>query len=388
MGLQAAIPALDVCKTAIRTMADFAGRNKPETLNPLQYGTTAALFSATAQSGAMDIPTTIFTNPTDDADLTQNALRVKYKVKRCNDDLDLDLDPCNDEGVNHNPWQYKDFLFTQPITHGFTVKLNQMRNYCAGDYAEEYANLLRETAETLMRKRNARYISQLAAALGKYHADDCEDAVSSASYVAPVALFDNLANPKPMGAFRIKQQYTQQGYTGTPHVIGGAIVEAIRMAMPLYAGNVNGFDISRLEGLQFFTDYQLDAVLNNSIPRNLLTIAPGSARPLTWQRFTGQYAARMEDMVKTQIDLGALLGLGIPLVADHSLFIKRCGVDDFEYIHKFYIYTDLFTLDDDMLSEDCGQCSNGILLWKHDCDDPSCEDLNPVITEPEEIGEG
>jgi hypothetical protein len=380
MGLTTATPAFEVCKTMVRTMSDYAGRNAPETLNALSYGTYKALNAATNQSGAVDIPTTLFTNPTGDGETTNNRLSVKYRTRRCNDTVEVSLNPCEDEGVTHNAWAYKDFLFTTPVSHSFTIKNATMRNMCEG-YSEEYASLLRETAETLLRKLNARYITQIATNFGKYWAADCTLAAVSDTDTESVAFFDTNGNPTPMGAFKVLQQYRRNGFQGNPLVIGGSAIDKFKFSNQFYRNNVDGFDGSILMDMQLFSDYQVDTVLDNASYSNLISIAPGAARPLFWNRFGGNQGYQSPTMVNTTLDIGALLGLGFSLLADHSLYVKECGTD-IEYIHKFHIYSDLFMLTDDMLSDDCNQCSNGILLWNHDCADPSCLDLNPEILAP------
>ena len=378
MALAAASPAYEVCKTMVKTMADFAGRNRPEVLNPLQYGVSRALTDATNASGAMEIETNMFTEPYTAGATSNNALRVKYRVRRCDDSIAATLDPCDDEGITHAAWAYRDFLFTTPVSHSFTIKQASMRRMCES-YSEEYAMLLRETIDTLLRKRNARYITQLAANFGKYYHTDCSLAAVSDTDTASVALFDSNGQPQPMGAFKILQQYRRNGFQGEPYVIGGSAIEKMDFARAFFAGNSNGFDVNRLGGVRTYTDYQLDTVLNNGSINNMISIAPGAARPLYWNRFQGDGAYRSDTLVKTTLDIGRLMGLGESLLVDHSVYVKECGQADIEYIHKFYLYTDLFALEDTMLSDDCNQCSNGILLWDHDCADPSCDDLNPSI---------
>lgn len=377
MALAAASPAYEVCKTMVRTMSDFAGRNTPETLNALTYGTTRALNDATNQSGAVEIATTLFTEPYTAGATSNNALRVKYRTRRCNDTVEVSLNPCEDEGVTHNPWAYKDFLFTTPIAHSFTIKNATMRRMCEG-YDQEYASLLRETVDTLQRKRNARYITQLASNFGKYWAADCADAAVSDTDTASLAFFDTNGNPTPMGAFKLLQQYRRNGFQGDPIVIGGSPVDKFKFSNQFYRGNLDGFDGSKLMDMRLFSDYQVDTVLANGLYSNLISIAPGAARPLYWSRYGGDGGYRSDTQVRTTLDIGQLLGLGESLIVDHSIAVVECGAD-IEYIHKFFLYTDLFMLTDDMLEADCGQCSNGILLWNHDCEDPTCADLNPEI---------
>lgn len=381
MALAAASPAYEVCKTMVRTMSDFAGRNAPEVLNNLTYGTTKALIDATNQSGAMEIPTTLFTEPYTAGATSNNALRVKYRVRRCNDAVEVSLNPCEDEGVTHNAWAYKDFLFTTPVSHSFTIKNATMRRMCEG-YDQEYASLLRETVDTLQRKRNARYITQLTANLGNYWAADCSLAADSGTDTASLAFFDTNGNPLPSGGFKLVQQYQRNGFRGTPLVIGGSPVDKFKYVGPYFKGNVDGFDGTMEMGMRLYSDYQVDTVLANGLFSNLLSIAPGAARPLYWNRYAGDGGYRSDTQIRTTLDIGALLGLGESLLVDHSLSVVECGAD-VEYIHKFHLYTDLFMLTDDMLSDDCGQCSNGILLWNHDCADPSCADLDPEILAPE-----
>lgn len=378
MALAAASPAYEICKTMVKTMTEMSGRNAPELLNPLQYGVSRALRDATNVSGAMEVDTSIFSEPYTAGATSNNVFRVKYRVRRCNDEVEASLDPCEDEGVTHAAWNYRDFLFTTPVTHSFTVKMASMRRFCES-YSQEYAMLLREAADTIMRKANARYITQLGANFGKYYHTDCTLAAVSDTDTASVGLFDSNGQPQPGGAFKILQQYRRNGFEGEPHVIGGSAVEKFEFMKPFYQGNLNGFDATRLGGMRFYTDYQLDTVLNNGSINNMISIAPGAARPLFWNRFTGDYAYKSDTLVKTTIDIGRLLGLGFSLLVDHAIWVKECGQDDIEYLHKFYLYTDLFALEDGMLSEACNQCSNGILLWDHDCADPSCEDLDPSI---------
>lgn len=376
MALAAASPANEICKTMVRTMADFAGKNSPEYLNSLTYGTTKALSDATNQSGAVEISTELFTEPYTAGVTSNNALRLKYRTRRCNDTVEVSLNPCEDEGVTHNAWNYKDFLFTAPVSHSFTIKQASMRRMCE-NYDQEYASLLRETYDTLRRKQNARYITQLATNFGKYWAADCADAAVSDTDTASLAFFDTNGNPTPMGAFKLLQQYRRNGFQGDPIVIGGSAIDKFKFSNQFFRGNLDGFDGSKLMDMRLFSDYQVDTILANGNYNNLISLAPGAARPLFWNRYAPGQGIMLDDQVRTTLDIGRLFG-GESLLVDHSLSIVTCS-NDIEYIHKFHLYTDLFMLTDDMLEADCGQCSNGILLWNHDCEDPTCADLNPEI---------
>lgn len=385
MGLISISKPNDVCLSVVKTLKDIAGQNTPTDLNPLQYGTTEAIRDAASQSGAMQVDISSLKEPYTAGATSNNRFGIRYRVRRCNDDASVSLDPCENDGVNSAAWQYLDFTFGTPISHGFDVKLATQRRACEG-YNEEFAALLRETYDTLKRKTNARYISQLAANLGGYYALDCEDSVNSDDFQATIAFYDTAGQPKPQGLFKVKQQYNLFGYGGEPAVIGGSPLDAIDFARPLYQNNENGFNFNRVQGMRLFKDYQVNGVLANA-QENVLSLAPGSARILNWNRFVGDYAYSSDTTIKRTLDLGAAFGEAPgQFVVDHQMHIQECGVNDVVYIHKFFVYTDLFMLTPAMLSADCGQCSNGILLWKHDCADGTCDDFNPVITEPE--GEG
>lgn len=380
MGLIAVSKPNEVCLSVLKTLKDMAGKNSPADLNPFQYGTTEALRDAETQSGAMQVDLSALKEPFTAGATSQNRFGIRYRLRRCSDDT-VSLDPCENDGVNSASWSFLDFTFGTPISYGFDVNLATQRRACEG-YSEEFAALLREAYDTLKRRANARYISQLAAALGGYYALDCDDSVNSGDYQAPVAFYDTSGQPKPQGLFKIKQQYGLGGYTGEPAVIGGTPLDAIDFARPLYANNENGYNFNRVQGMRLFKDYQVNGVLANS-QENILSVAPGSARILTWNRFTGDYAYSSDTTIKRTLDLGLAFGEpGGRFVVDHQMHIQECGASDLVYIHKFFLYTDLFTLTDAMLSPDCGQCSNGILLWSHDCADGSCSDFNPIIVEP------
>lgn len=381
MALTTASPAKDICMTMVRTLEDFAGRNNPEMLNPLQYGTTQAIQASMAQGGAMSVDLSSLKEPYTAGATSNNRIGVKYKVRRCDDTVDTSLDPCDDDDNGINPWVYEDFLFTTPVSHSFTVDIGAMRRYCES-YSEAYIALLKETYDTLKRKVNARYISQLTANLGDYWANDCSLAANSGTDTAAVAFFDSNGNPKPMGFFKVVQQYRRMGYTGSPLIIGGSPLDAFNFSKPIWAGNANGFDGNRVNGAQLFSDYQLDSIMDNGFD-NIISIAPGSAYEMHWNRFSGDGEINISTLIKTTLDLGRMFGEAPgKFVVDHSLSIEHCGVDDVKYIHKFYYYGDLLMLKAAMLNDDCGPCGNGILGWDHNCADPTCDDIDPEILAP------
>jgi hypothetical protein len=382
MALNAVSKPNDVCLTMIRQLADFAGRNNPHDLNNLTYGATEAVKASRQLGGAMSVPTTMFKNPTGGGAATENRFGVKYRVRRCVDDVAADLNPCVDEGLEPNTWNYKDFIFSAPVTHSFKIPLATLRGYCES-YNEEFMYLLKETYDTLKRKVNARYISQLASNFGKYYAPDCDDAAVSDVDTRTVGFVDTAGNPNAQGFYILKQMYDRLQFTGEPLVIGSDVINLVQFNQPLFAGNVNGFDVNRMGGLRWFKDYQLDTSL---APDQLISIAPGAVHPLTWSRYTGDFELRLEDQLRINMDLGAFFGEGSgEFMVDHTMHIDKCGAD-IEYLFKFYVYTDLLMLEDSMLSEDCGQCSNGILLWNHDCVDPSCAGIKVPTLAPETEG--
>ena len=310
---------------------------------------------------------------------SENRLRIKYRTRRCDDTLDFDPNPCNTDDNGLNPWAYGDMVLTTPVYHSFELDIAELRQVCEGqDW--HYQDLLLETYQTIRRKLNAKFIGQIGANTGKYFAPDCDDAVAVSDYIAPIGFFDTNGNPKPMGFSKIEQTYRRFGFPGRPVIIGGDPVDVYQgAARRIFAGNTSGFDANR-GGENMFSDYQLNGVLANG-NENVLTFAPGAIHDINWYQFKAfPYAS--PTTVKRTLDLGRFFGMPAgALEVDHTVHIQECG-DEIKVIYKFWKYADLFMLTSDMLAEACGQCSNSILLWNHDCADPACSDISPIIVAP------
>lgn len=382
MAFGAISSAKDVCLVTVETLENIAGANDPKQLNPYTYGTTQAILDGMRTAGAMRIDTRGNKGIPSSGVNSENRLRIKYQLRRCNDSQSVDLDPCSqDDEDGIIPWAYGDLTFGDPIIHKFEIDMADMRQVCEG-YEDQYRWLLREAYDSLKRQANARYITQLGANTGKYFAEDCNDAVAVTDYQAPVAFYDTSGQPKPMGVFKVDQQYRRFGFNGRPRIIGGNPIDALGYSNPLYAGNTAGLDAQRL-GMNLYRDYQLNTVLGNG-NENILSIPDGAAHIVNWRMFDLPDFRRSSDTtVRTTLDLGQFFGEPAgQFVVDWTMHIKECGAGDVVIIHKFFLYTELFMLTSDMLVASCGQCSNGILLWNHDCADPSCDDIDPVIVDP------
>lgn len=382
MAFGAISSAKDVCLVMVKTMENMAGSNNPETLDPNTYGTTQAIKDGMRAAGAMAIDTSMNKGIPASGASSENRLRIKYRTKRCNDALTFEADPCVDGSNGMNTWLYGDLTFGDPVYHEFTIDMATMRQICEGR-DQVYMDLLLETFQTINRKRNARYITQLGANTGKYFAEDCADAVAVTDYQAPVGFFDSNGQPKPMGLFKITETYNRFGFGGQPRIIGGTPINGYKFSQSIYQGNVAGFDSTRKPTDNMYYDPQVNSVLANG-NENILTFANGAAHAVDWFMFDSpEFRYASPTLVKRTMDLGVFFGYppGHTKV-DHTVYFQECGAGDVKIIHKFWCYTELFMLTSDMLEADCGQCSNSILLWDHDCTDPGCNDIDPVIVNP------
>jgi hypothetical protein len=375
--------AKDVCLVLVKKLADIAGSGTPDLIDSRTYGTTNAIYDVMSRAGVVQLDTLMNKGVPSSGGSSENRLRIKYQTKRCNTSLEADMDPCTLVGDGYNTWNYGDLTFGTPVYYDFALNMDEMRQVCEGQN-EMYQYMLREAYRSLKTQANNRYIDAVAANFGNYWAADCENAVDSSSDPYTLSIFDTVGNPKPMGFFKVKQQYRKMGF-GEPTIIGGDKIDAYTEARTVYAGNVDGFDANRggLRGL--YVDYDLDTVLASG-NEHFVSLAPGAAHIVNWHKYRDpQFRLTTDDQVRTILDLGVFFGEPAGrFVVDHTMHLDKCQ-DDVRWIHKFFLYTEVFTLTPDMLAADCGQCSNGILNWITDCADGSCEDTTGTIAAPAEV---
>lgn len=369
--------AKDVCLVLVKKLADMAGSGTPDLLDANTYGTTNGIYDSMSRAGVMQVDTRMNKGIPSSGASSENRLRVKYQLKRCQTFAEPTLEPCTLNGEGYNPWLYGDLTFGAPAYYDFAVSMDEMRQICEGQN-EAYQYMLREAYRALKTQLNEKYITALAANFGKYYAANCESAVDSATDPYSLAIFDTVGNPKPMGFFKVKQQYRKMGF-GEPTIIGGDKIDAYVEARGIYAGNVDGFDANRGGLRALFVDYQVDPVLDSG-NEHFISLAPGSAHIVNWHKYLlPEFRLNTQDQVRTVLDLGVFFGEPAGrFVVDHTMHLDKCN-DDVRWIHKFFLYSELFMLTDDMLAADCGQCSNGILNWTTGCADGSCDDTTGTI---------
>ena len=335
-------------------------------------GATKALTSAANMRGSEIIPVQ---SPFARASSTSNRkVTVQGRVKSCPTVVTSKPDPCAGDTPETSDLIDDEVTVENANYVTFTLDRQVYQDSC--DLGSPGANQvlaykLLEGVESVLKAENAEHIAALIAGVNPYFSGDAstvnggtEEVVNLYSSTSPVV-------PQPGNIFRIIEQYRRQGYSNiAPIMIGGTVLARWAFDLNLYAGNLDGLDISKIPGnLPTWVDYDLDtqaqAIGPNTASR-LMSWIPGHAMRTTYLDFAEGSPLRRttENITKTTMNFGGE-------VMDVTIYDADC--DDLVDV-TVGRFSDLYLLDSSFFDSSCGG-QQTLHTWISDCVDTDCADI-------------
>lgn len=350
------------CVKTQQLLSDIAGDNAPQNKVLDTYGLLAAIRSQANLSGREIVQTKSASGKARPVTGSNRRVEIEYPVRQC-------------DTVSRTP---SAFCTTRPdyaddVSHAeatvdcyaevtWGVSKSQFRDVCE-DRPERMRRIMTNKVNDLLKDINEQLIEKYIAGLGNYFTEAGGVPVDSGA--APKTL--NLFNPSTanglatnaLGFMPLKRDYRRSMWSGTPILVGGTTLEAWMEVQPVFQGNNEGLDGTRMGGMTMFTDYQIDTEFGDGF-EHLLSFAPGIVQMLEWDAYPAG-----SDYEELNRDWGSKTTMFINgMSMDFEVRFDEC-TDHWDF--KLSKYFDLFKLPSDSLNTACGQYSNGCLQWLVDC---------------------
>ena len=238
-----------------------------------------------------------------------------------------------------------------------------------GRAAAVVAYKIAEAIEQILVTEDQDHVTAMLAAATTYF-DGTSSAVGSGTEKT-VPLYSSTAPiiPQPGNMFLVLEEYRRKGYNMgvRPIVAGGTTLGRFAFDTNLYTGNVDGQDISKVQGiLPTFIDYEIDSLAADGLS-HLMSWIPGHVQKLTYLDYREGSPLRRST---PEITYGTTNFMG----EDFDLVVYDASCDHLIDV-TVSRYSGIWTLDNTFASNTCGG-EQSILNWLVDCADTVCADIS------------
>lgn len=361
MGINTGATSKYCCISVQQALDNIVGANNPGRIVVETNGFTKALYSPLNMNG-FEMVQTASRRGKALPDTGNRTVEIAYTPRVCAAVAETVPNVCDTGTLYADDFKYATVSVDEVRSTTLRISKEQYRQLCE-DPGDAQMRAITNRINDLKKAYNEAMIAKYITVLGNYYTVPGGVPVDSGANPKTLLLFNAAMQTNALAMMPVQSDYKRSGWSGSPIVVGGQLLENWAYAAKVFAGNQDGFDLNKAGIPGFFADFAIDPIFNDG-DQHIFTWVPGFVQPLEWYQFPegSVYEELKPDYQETTLDFGGFK-------VDFTVRYDECT---HMWNLTFAKHFDLFAIPNDSIAATCDQDSTGILQWLADCGDLDC----------------